>query len=42
MGYTSCRRNVFLFLSALGETLKVQGVEVKQGALEAASEVYGD
>jgi alanine-glyoxylate transaminase/serine-glyoxylate transaminase/serine-pyruvate transaminase len=42
MGYTSCRRNVFLFLSALGETLNAQGVKVKQGAFEAASEVYGD
>ncbi len=41
MGHSSCRRNVFLFLSALETTLKTQGVKVTPGALEAASGVYG-
>ncbi len=40
MGHASCRRNVFLFLSALETVLKGQGVRVKPGALEAASGVY--
>ncbi|MCP4667664.1 MAG: alanine--glyoxylate aminotransferase family protein [Deltaproteobacteria bacterium] len=40
MGHSSCRRNVFLFLSALETILKSQGVKVKSGALEAASAAY--
>ncbi len=40
MGHSSCRRNVFLFLSALETTLKSQGVKVRTGSLEAASSVY--
>jgi alanine-glyoxylate transaminase/serine-glyoxylate transaminase/serine-pyruvate transaminase len=40
MGHSSCRRNVFLFLSALETTLKSQGVKVRTGALEAASAIY--
>ena len=40
MGHSSCRRNVFLFLSGLETILKSQGVKVQAGALEAASSVY--
>ena len=40
MGHSSCRRNVFLFLSGLETILKSQGVNVREGALEAASSVY--
>jgi alanine-glyoxylate transaminase/serine-glyoxylate transaminase/serine-pyruvate transaminase len=40
MGHSSCRRNVFLFLSGLETILKSQGVKVREGALEAASAVY--
>ncbi len=40
MGHSSCRRNVFLFLSGLETILKSQGVKVKEGAIEAASSVY--
>jgi alanine-glyoxylate transaminase/serine-glyoxylate transaminase/serine-pyruvate transaminase len=40
MGYSSCGRNVFLFLSALETILKSQGVKVNPGALEAASSIY--
>jgi len=40
MGHASCRRNVFLFLSALGTILKAQGVTVGTGALEAAASIY--
>jgi len=40
MGHSSCRRNVFLFLSGLETMLKRQGVKVREGALEAASSVY--
>jgi len=42
MGHSSCRRNVFLFLSALETVLKKQGVTIRQGALEAAAAVYED
>lgn len=41
MGHTSSRKNVFLFLSTLETVLKAEGVQVKSGALDAASEVYG-
>jgi len=40
MGYASCRKNVLLFLAALETILKVAGVAVKPGALEAAAAVY--
>jgi alanine-glyoxylate transaminase/serine-glyoxylate transaminase/serine-pyruvate transaminase len=40
MGHSSCRRNVFLFLSALETVLKAQAVNVRPGALEAAAAVY--
>jgi len=40
MGHSSCRRNVFVFLSALETILKSEGVKVQAGALEAASAVY--
>jgi len=40
MGYSSSKRNVLLFLSALGSILNAQGVKVKPGAVEAASAVY--
>ena len=40
MGHSSCRRNVFLFLSVLETALKSQGVKVRTGSLEAASSIY--
>ena len=40
MGHVCCKRNVFLFLSALESILKSQGVKVKGGGLEAALSVY--
>jgi alanine-glyoxylate transaminase/serine-glyoxylate transaminase/serine-pyruvate transaminase len=40
MGHSSCRKNVFLFLSALEAALRTQGVQVRPGALEAVSAVY--
>jgi alanine-glyoxylate transaminase / serine-glyoxylate transaminase / serine-pyruvate transaminase len=40
MGYSSNRRNVILFLTALETILKGQGVAVKPDATEAASAVY--
>lgn len=40
MGHSSCRRNVFLFLSGLETILNSQGVKISEGALEAASAVY--
>lgn len=40
MGYSSCRSNVFLFLSSLEIILKAQHVRIKSGAMEAASSVY--
>ncbi|MBW2064409.1 MAG: alanine--glyoxylate aminotransferase family protein [Deltaproteobacteria bacterium] len=40
MGHTSSRRNVLLFLAALETVLRAEGVKVKTGALEAASEIY--
>ena len=40
MGHAACRRNVFLFLSALETALRAEGVKTKGGALEAASAVY--
>jgi alanine-glyoxylate transaminase/serine-glyoxylate transaminase/serine-pyruvate transaminase len=40
MGHSSCRRNVFLFLSGLETILKSQGVKINEGTLEAASAVY--
>jgi len=42
MGHTSHRKNVVLFLAALETILKAEGVSIKDGALEAASEVYGE
>ena len=42
MGHSSCRRNVFLFLSGMETILKSQGVKVREGALEAASAVYAE
>jgi len=42
MGHSSCRKNVFLFLSALETVLRSQGVKVLQGSLEAASAIYGE
>jgi alanine-glyoxylate transaminase/serine-glyoxylate transaminase/serine-pyruvate transaminase len=40
MGYSSSKKNVILFLSALFSILNAQGVKVKPGAVEAASAVY--
>jgi alanine-glyoxylate transaminase/serine-glyoxylate transaminase/serine-pyruvate transaminase len=40
MGHSCCRRNVFLFLSALEAALKGEGMKVAPGALQAASAVY--
>ena len=40
MGHSACRRNVFLFLSALETILRASGVKVNPGALDAASAVY--
>jgi alanine-glyoxylate transaminase/serine-glyoxylate transaminase/serine-pyruvate transaminase len=42
MGHTSYRKNVVLFLAALETILRAEGVPIKSGALEAASEVYGE
>lgn len=42
MGHSSTKRNVFMFLSALGTILNSQGVKVKPGALEAAEAVYAN
>jgi len=42
MGHTCRRKNVFMFLSALGAILKSEGIKVKTGAIEAASAVYGE
>jgi len=42
MGHSSCRRNVFVFLSALETILKSEGVKIQAGALEAASAVYAE
>ena len=40
MGHSSTRRSVVLFLSALGQVLKAQGVKVGGGAIDAAWAVY--
>jgi hypothetical protein len=40
MGQSSCRRNVFLFLSGLETILRSMGAKVRHGALEAAGAVY--
>ena len=40
MGHSSCRRNVFLFLSALEAALRAEGMKVNPWALQAASAVY--
>jgi alanine-glyoxylate transaminase/serine-glyoxylate transaminase/serine-pyruvate transaminase len=42
MGQSSYRKNVVLFLAALETILKAEGVPIQAGALEAASEVYGE
>lgn len=41
MGHASCKRNVFIFLSALESALRAQGVKVKPGGAEAAAAIYG-
>jgi alanine-glyoxylate transaminase / serine-glyoxylate transaminase / serine-pyruvate transaminase len=41
MGHAACRKNVFLFLSALETILQAEGVAVGAGALAAAAAVYG-
>jgi len=41
MGHSSYRKHVLLFLTALDTILKAEGIPIKSGALEAASEVYG-
>ncbi len=40
MGHASRRRNVTLFLSALGTILKAEGATIQRDALEAAAAVY--
>ncbi len=40
MGHTCRRKNVFLFLSAIETVLKAEGVNIKDGALEAAAAAY--
>ena len=40
MGQSSCKRNIYLFLSALESSLKALGINLKSGAIEAASSVY--
>ena len=40
MGHTACRRNVFLFLSALETVLRAEGVAVGSRGLDAAWAVY--
>ncbi|MGD8385658.1 MAG: alanine--glyoxylate aminotransferase family protein [Desulfobacteraceae bacterium] len=42
MGHASCRKNVFLFLTALESILKTQGVAVTPGGMEAAAAVYNE
>ena len=42
MGHSSCRKNVFTFLSSLEAILKSEGAKVQAGALEAASAVYAE
>jgi len=40
MGHSSYRKHVLLFLTAMETILRAEGVPVKGGALEAASEIY--
>jgi alanine-glyoxylate transaminase/serine-glyoxylate transaminase/serine-pyruvate transaminase len=40
MGQSCRRKNVFLFLSALGAVLKAEGFQTRPGAIEAATAVY--
>ena len=40
MGHSCCRKNVFLFLSALEAVLKAEGFKARPGAIEAATSVY--
>ena len=40
MGHSCCRKNVFLFLSALEAVLKAEGFKARPGAIEAATAVY--
>lgn len=42
MGTACCQRNVFLFLSALESMLRMEGVKIVSGGLEAAAGVYGE
>jgi alanine-glyoxylate transaminase/serine-glyoxylate transaminase/serine-pyruvate transaminase len=42
MGHSSTKRNVFMFLAALGTILKSMGFKVKPGALDAAEAVYAN
>lgn len=42
MGHSSYRKHVLLFLAALETILKAEGIPIKEGALEAASGVYGE
>lgn len=42
MGHSSTKRNVFMFLAALGTILKSMGFKVKPGALDAAETVYAN
>ncbi len=41
MGHSSARKHVLLFLAALETILKAMGTPIREGAIEAASEVYG-
>ena len=40
MGYSCCRRNVFLFLAALEAVLRAEGFKARPGAIEAATAVF--
>jgi alanine-glyoxylate transaminase/serine-glyoxylate transaminase/serine-pyruvate transaminase len=40
MGHSSTKRNVFIFLAAMQTILKAEGAKIKNGAIEAADEVY--
>ena len=42
MGHASCRKNVFLFLSALETILRAEGVAAKAGALDGAAAAYDE
>jgi alanine-glyoxylate transaminase/serine-glyoxylate transaminase/serine-pyruvate transaminase len=42
MGHSCCRKNVFLFLSALETVLKAEGFKAASDAVEAAAAVYDE